>query len=138
MHSIAIFSGTTIPVLEQVINFAEARHNVLAGNIANMDTPGYRVRDLSPEMFHERLKRAIKEEKTGGAPLSSSGRSRENLNSLSKVGENLEGILYHDDSNVSIEQQVAEMSKNQAKHNIALAIMSSQFRLLEAAISERP
>ena len=45
-----MFDSTTIPVLEQVINFSQARHAVLAGTIANMDTPGYRVRDLSPEM----------------------------------------------------------------------------------------
>ena len=41
-----IFGSTSIPILEQVVNFAEARHHVLAGNIANLDTPGYRVRDL--------------------------------------------------------------------------------------------
>jgi len=29
------------------------------------------------------------------------------------------------------------MVKNQMQHNLALAIMSSQFRLLETAISER-
>ena len=39
------------PVLEQVVNFTEARHGVLAGNIANLDTPGYKTRDLSPELF---------------------------------------------------------------------------------------
>ena len=43
--------NTTIPLLQEVASFAEARHHVLAGNIANVDTPGYRVRDLSPETF---------------------------------------------------------------------------------------
>jgi flagellar basal body rod protein FlgB len=38
---------------------------------------------------------------------------------------------------VGIEQQVAEMAKNQTRHNLALAILGSQFRLLQAAISER-
>ena len=33
-----LFQATTIPVLEQVVCFAQARHNVLAANIANMDT----------------------------------------------------------------------------------------------------
>ena len=46
------------PVLEQVVNFAQARHGVLAGNIANLDTPGYRVRDLSPEKFESDSKQA--------------------------------------------------------------------------------
>ena len=55
----SLFRSSTIPVLEQVVNFTEARHGVLAGNIANLDTPGYRTRDLSPELFQDRLKEAI-------------------------------------------------------------------------------
>ena len=45
----SIFGSTSIPVLEQTVHFTQARHNVLAGNIANLDTPGYQVRDLSVE-----------------------------------------------------------------------------------------
>ena len=41
-----LFQATTIPVLEQMVSFAQARHIVLAGNIANMDTPGYQAHDL--------------------------------------------------------------------------------------------
>ena len=51
----ALFNGTTIPVLEQVVNFAQARHEVLAGNVANIDTPGYRMQDLNPTVFQTRL-----------------------------------------------------------------------------------
>jgi flagellar basal-body rod protein FlgB len=41
-----LFSSTTIPALGEVLNFAQARHTVLTGNIANVNTPGYRLRDL--------------------------------------------------------------------------------------------
>jgi flagellar basal-body rod protein FlgB len=54
-----------------------------------------------------------------------------------QLDESLAGILRHDDSNVSLEQQVAEMSKNQAQHNLALTILTNQYRLLQTAISER-
>ena len=56
-----LFDSTTIPVLQEVVNFSQARHTVLAGNIANMDTPGYKVRDLSVEDFQSRLQQAIEE-----------------------------------------------------------------------------
>ena len=56
-----LFDSTTIPVLQEMVNFNQARHTVLAGNIANMDTPGYKVRDLSVEDFQSRLKQAIEE-----------------------------------------------------------------------------
>src|SRR5918992_376592 len=55
----SIFQSSSLPVLEQVVNFTEARHGVLAGNIANLDTPGYKTRDLSPALFEERLKEAV-------------------------------------------------------------------------------
>jgi flagellar basal-body rod protein FlgB len=128
-----MFRGTSIPVLEQVVNFSQARHNVLAGNIANMDTPGYKVRDLSPDRFQELLQEAIAARDEGRAgPFPGHDEA-----TLRQVSAGLEGILFHDQSNDSIEHQVAEMSKNQMQHNMALAIMNSQFRLLQSAISEK-
>lgn len=53
----SMLNNTTLPVLEQAVSFAQARHGVLAGNIANIDTPGYKTRDLSPDLFQESLKR---------------------------------------------------------------------------------
>ncbi len=139
----SIFNTTTIPVLEQVVNFTEARHGVLAGNIANVDTPGYRTRDLSPEKFQERLKKAIAARDS--SPTTTYG-SAQRYGALSvgqatdpfrDVQQSLDNILFHDESNVSLEQQVTEISKNQLEHELAVSIMSSQFRLLRAAITER-
>ena len=131
-----IFDSTTIPALQEAMQFAQARHEVLAGNIANLDTPGYRVRDLSPEVFQERLKEAIEARETRNEPWSPGSTSRPG-DPLNRVSESMPSILYHDDSNVGIEQQVTEMSKNQFLHNVAISVMSSQFRLLQTAISER-
>jgi flagellar basal body rod protein FlgB len=36
-----------------------------------------------------------------------------------------------------MEQQINAMVKNQSQHNLAIGIMSAQFRLLRAAITER-
>jgi flagellar basal-body rod protein FlgB len=45
--------------------------------------------------------------------------------------------LRHDDARVSLEQQVAELTKNQMQYNTALSVLTQQFRLLQVAISER-
>ena len=140
----SMFDSTTIPVLEQVVNFTQARHGVLAGNIANLDTPGYKTRDLSPEQFQQRLQEAIevRKQKTVSPTYEINARlaGKESLidgDGMDEVRESIKSILYHDQSDVSIEQQVAEIGKNQAQHNLALQIMLSQFRLLRAAITER-
>ena len=43
------FGPSAIGALQQAMRFRMARESVLAGNIANSDTPGYRRRDLSFE-----------------------------------------------------------------------------------------
>ncbi|MCU0876792.1 MAG: flagellar basal body protein [Pirellulaceae bacterium] len=153
-----LFASTSIPVLGEVLNFTQARQGVLAGNIANVNTPGYRTRDLSPAAFQEQLKAAISESRSlrlsrreslspglsspglSSPGLSSAGLARgsdEPSDPIRQVSASLENILYHDDTNIDLEKQVAEISKNQLLHNFALTVMTDQFRLLESAISER-
>ncbi len=130
-----MFSSSTIPVLEQWVNFAQSRHNILATNVANIDVPGYKTRDLSVEQFQEKLQDAI-ETKADDGSLSPTG-SRIDGDPFGKVKRELNGVLYHDQSNVGLEQQVAEITKNHLQHNLALSLLNSQFRVLQSAVSER-
>ena len=146
----SLFNSSTLPVLEQVVNFTEARHGVLAGNIANLDTPGYRSRDLSTEEFQTQLKQAVESRRKPvysspgmylASPASESAKSFSSSETvgdkLAHVAEKAKGMLRHDDNNTSLEQQISEIAKNQAQHNLALSLMTAQFRLLRAAITER-
>ncbi|HZZ73686.1 MAG TPA: flagellar basal body rod protein FlgB [Pirellulales bacterium] len=140
----SLFDATTIPVLEQVANFATARHDVLAGNLANLDTPGYLTRDLSPAEFQSRLKQALVERDQARSLPSTPGSEAYGVTSAASPSESVyeikntfDDMLRHDNDNVSLERQVAEINKNQMQHSLALTIMSSQFRLLQAAISEK-
>ena len=144
----SIFQSSSIPVLEQVVNFTEARHGVLAGNIANIDTPGYKTRDISPALFQEQLKEAIDTRKEPVTPFDSRSfgltsadvaneREKNQMAAFNKVRDSTKAILRHDGDDVSMEQQVNEIVKNQQEHNMAISIMSAQFRLLRAAITER-
>lgn len=145
----SLFRSSTIPVLEQVVNFTEARHGVLAGNIANLDTPGYKTRDLSPALFQQRLKEAIETRHQPDSPTyagdaanvspdyNTSRPDDRQMAAFQKVQDSMKSILRHDGDDVSMEQQVNEMMKNQQQHNLAVNIMSAQFRLLKAAITER-
>lgn len=133
----SIFQSTTIPTLEQVVQFAQARHNVLAGNVANLDVPGYRARDLSVSDFQTRLKEAIQTQRQPPVFQSPGETIFQPNRTMAEVSQENRTILRHDDGNVGLEHEVTEMVKNQIQHNLALAIMASQFRLLQAAISER-
>lgn len=146
-----LFDNSTIPVLEQVVGFTQARHAVLAGNVANANTPGYRVRDLSVQSFQTHLRDAIAALRApqppatagrldvagGSASPTIAQASRQGHAAFDEVREDLKNILYHDESNVDLEQQVNELNKNKSRHDTAIAILRSQFGLLQAAISER-
>ena len=132
-----LFSSTTIPALGEVLNFAQARHTVLTGNIANVNTPGYRLRDLSQTEFQEKLKQALAAGQKSQQSLSPGLANTDPGDPMRQVRSSLENIVYHDDTNIDLEKQVAEMTKNHLLHNFALTVMTDQFQLLQTAISER-
>lgn len=155
-----MFSNSTLPVLEQVVAFTQARHGVLAGNIANLSTPGYKSRDLSPEQFEASLGEALDARREAHSPgtaavlgewdlsddapyqltrLDAEGNvifGRLDADALAGVNDSMKEILYHDQSDVSLENQIAEISKNQGTHNLAIALMRTQYAQLRSAISE--
>lgn len=133
----SIFNASTVPVAEQVVSFAQKRHTILATNIANQRVPGYKGRDLNVNRFQKVLSEAIERKNHPNENLSPGLVSAKEGDPMREVRESLNGILFHDESNLDIEKQVAELSKNQTMYNTALAIMESQFRLLGVAISER-
>jgi flagellar basal-body rod protein FlgB len=132
-----LFSSTTIPALAEVLNFAQARHTVLAGNVANVNTPGYRLRDLSQTEFQQKLKEALAASHASAQPLSPGVAYSEPGDPMRQVRASLENLVYHDNTNIDLEKQVAEMTKNHLLHNFALTVMTDQFQLLQSAISER-
>jgi len=131
-----LFDHSTIPVLQEVVAFTQARQGVLAANQANMNTPGYKTRDLSVESFQDALKKQIAASREGdftspGHPISP------RQEALHKVKDSMNNIVYHDGTNIDIEKQVVEANKNAYMHNLAITIMSNQFQLLQTAINER-
>jgi flagellar basal-body rod protein FlgB len=130
----SLFQSTTIPMLQEVVSFAQARHTLLAGNIANMDVPGYQARDLSVEDFQARLKEALaaRDQPAAGSPGEPGFLEKANAATVAGLSQS---VLRHDLGNVDLETQASEMVKNQIQHNLAITIMTSQFHLLQTAIS---
>ena len=131
-------SNSTLPALEQTAVFAQKRHQLLAGNLANLDTPDYKTRDLSLTEFQAQLKAATEPSKSS-ATTYVPGKGQQPITqqqAIEKARDVSKQILYHDGGDVSLEQQVTEISKNQSMHNTAIALMRSQFQTLQVAIRE--
>jgi flagellar basal-body rod protein FlgB len=170
-------AATTIGALEQTLSFTERRHELLAGNIANMSVPDYRSRDLDVSEFQASLADSIQKPNAQlnhgrsatpfsamplmpgfpielqqemaslfGSDSSQNDVSIERLNPTTSHTRDdrwsgpraaTEAIVYHDNSDVSLEQQVNKISKNKHLHNLAISTLRNQFELLRAAITER-
>ncbi len=128
---------STLPALEQVAIFAQRRHQVLAGNIANIDTPNYQTRDISLSEFRAELGKAISPSNKDTIYVPGQGnRPISQKEAMERVRDVSNQILLHDGSDVSLEQQVTEIAKNQSMHNTAIALMRSQMQTLQMAIRE--
>ena len=144
----SVLQGSAIPALEQTIQFAERRHALLATNIANVSTPGYKTRDLSVKNFQSSLQEAISVTRNGEQELSMSGSSDSSngrsspiaglskSQALENVRDSMKQILFHDGSDIGLETQVTEISKNQSMHSMAIAVMRNQMQQFSMAIRE--
>lgn len=130
-----LFRTTTIPALEQTVTFAQRRHSLLATNVANLDTPGYRSRDLDTGDFQNALAESVQRAHQPEPSRAVEPTTRDDLYAGPRAAT--EQVVYHDGSDVSLERQVTEIGKNQHLHNMAITTMRSQFALLRAAITER-
>lgn len=138
----SLLGQSSINALTQTLQFTEKRHELISSNVANMDTPDYKTRDLDLDRFQNSLRQAIEE------PAKSRTRSPGELSSgevsaLDEVSDQWQQtrdiskqILFHDGHDISLEEQVTEAAKNQTMHFTAVALLKAQFRTMQMAITE--
>ena len=113
-----IFQSTTIPVLEQMVQFTQARHTVLAGNIANIDTPGYRTNDIN---FKQELDKALQ---APDAPVTPSP-------------QQVPGLLERPDgNNVNLDREGLLLAQTQLHFATGVALLRSELKRISMAIQE--
>lgn len=131
----------TLNLLERVAAFGERRHDILAGNVANIETPSYRMRDLPVENFHKALREAVTSRRAArSGQAGSAGTVGDSfVANLSQAAEaDPQNITFQDANNRSLEFQVMEMTKNSMMQSFALELIRFQLDSLQSVISERP
>ena len=126
--------GRTYEVLSNSLDISAKRHNLITSNIANMDTIGYKPRDLD---FKKTLKRAMT------APVSSDMAQTHkkhfagiNVNSFSMNGTNSEDVdIYHLDS-VNIDTEMTHLVENNIKYRTSTEMLLRKMDKLRYAIRE--
>ena len=105
--------------LNRFLDVNVARHQIITSNIANIDTPGYRTRDID---FRRELERASGEFQYA---------------SFSPVARPVQGLLERPDgNNVSLEREGLLLAETQLRFNTGVELLRSEFRRLMTAIKE--
>jgi flagellar basal-body rod protein FlgB len=134
-----------MPLLEQAAAFAERRQDVLAGNIANISTPGYRTRDLPVSEFQDAMRQAIANESRPSTPSLAGPLAAAQTPAKAFFPDELfqaverpaEAFTFQDGNNRSIESEVLQLTRNSMLQSYAVELMTAQMNLLQAVISER-
>jgi flagellar basal-body rod protein FlgB len=120
------------PELQQMLRFTEARHRLIAQNVANVDVPGYKQKDLSLEKFQQVLaeRSAVASGSAPGSVL---------FDDLGVDVENPQhGILFHDGQTRSMEQLMSDLAKNALMHNVVIELLRQQTQQMQSAIKLQP
>ncbi|MFQ5411113.1 MAG: flagellar basal body rod protein FlgB [Phycisphaerae bacterium] len=142
MFLTAITSGGAFPMLEKTLAFAEARNRMLANNIANIDTPGFRAGQLDVSAFQAALREAsARRERPGDRfKLDESREIRTNeLGHLETTPslEPVDNLLFHDGTNARIERQMADLAENTMMHQVSTELLKGYYDGMGKAIRGR-
>jgi len=95
------------------MDLLSSRQKLVASNIANADTPGYRTQDID---FQSEFLNA-----TGGAPRATE----------------VTGLpVQNDGNNVSLDREARLLAENALRFQVASQLMKSQIRVVRSAIQE--
>jgi len=120
---VGMFEGLT--GLEQSLDYHLDRHGVLASNLTNADTPGYRSKDLT---FRNSMTQA-------SSLLKTNERHNEGMSTgRYKVTQEAEPVN-PDENGVRLEKEMARLAGNTLRYNQAIELMRKKFGMLRYAAS---
>ena len=110
--------------VERALEYHLQRHNLLAGNLSNIETPGYRMRDLR---FEESL-----ESEMDGLDRT----NRQHLVGQLDFAVETEALPSNiNDNNVMLEKMMAQISGNKIRYEAGIEIARKQLGILKYVAS---
>lgn len=122
-------ADNTTNLLQTFLDVQSRRAEVVAGNIANADTPGYKAQELD---FEEHLRDAAR---LADLPAS---RRESALTSLTqpKVVQQESSVIGMDGNTVDVGREMSQLAQAGGSFNFGVKMLQSRLRLLRAAIRE--
>ncbi|WP_258359730.1 flagellar basal body rod protein FlgB [Moorella sulfitireducens (nom. illeg.)] len=129
-----MFMTPALYVLEKALDTAALRQRVIAHNVANVNTPGYKRYDVT---FEEKLGRALGLEesvalyRTNPAHLPATG-----LDLSPEIVQDNSTTMRQDGNNVDIDREMVDLAQNSLNFNFAAQQLNGRLAMLRYAINE--
>ena len=107
-------------VLQKALDAAATRQTVIANNLANVETPGFRARAVR---FEEELASAL-----------DSGRTAALAKLAPEIFVSTDSPVAADGNSVVLEREVAQMMKNSLMYKVYMRLLQRRYQKLESAI----
>jgi flagellar basal-body rod protein FlgB len=118
--------SANLSTLQQFLKLTTTREQAIASNMANVDTPGYRTRDVN---FQAEMRKAT--ESGSGMLLNSSFESGQ-----SAATSEVHGLMERPDgNNVNLDREGLLMSETQLQYQLGVQLVKHQFHSLLSAIN---
>lgn len=133
--TIAMFDKT-ISFLSKALDVMSLRHQMIASNVANQDTPNYKATDIR---FHEELESALKAH--GAVEVQKT--DAKHMMPADPYAPVAAGNIFmrpdlagYDGNNVNAEFEMAHMAKNTIMYDTAAQIVSGKLKAISGAIRD--
>ncbi|MFQ5639703.1 MAG: flagellar basal body rod protein FlgB [bacterium] len=123
-------SKTLIPFLKKTLDAYSIRHQAIAENIANVDTPGYKPLKVS---FEENLQTLLE----GRRPRAQKRNPRHLDVGKSFVNVSSLDDLHRQTRDLNLEDEMAELAKNQIRFEFAAKRLAGGYEFLRSSILGR-
>lgn len=128
----------TMNMLEKGLDASALRNKVIADNLANVDTPGYKRSEV---LFEEELRKAMGRE-TGLTGKLTHDRhipfgSNAEFNVAAKVVRSEDTSMRNDGNNVDIDREMAALAKNSIMYTALAQELNGEFQKMKMAINGR-
>lgn len=123
-----LFSNT-FQVLEKSLDYSSAKQKVISQNIANVDTPYYKSKDVVKNSFQGALQASIEAYRTDSRHL-----NFKTDNSSSTIVTQQNGTYNNNGNSVDMDKEMTDLATNQIYYNALSDRLSGKFSTLQNVI----
>lgn len=110
-------------IMEKALNASQLRNDTISQNIANVDTPNYKRKDVTFEQYFT-------------DSLNNANMDNEDAIQPTVIEDKSDNKMRIDGNNVDIDSEMSSLAKNTIKYNALIQLINSNFSKIKNVIRE--